>query len=313
MQEHRLKRLMLLRVVMITTLLLIAIYVETLSETLAPLNPLYFLIAGTYALTLVYALGLRYLPYRGVQVYVQVIFDLLIITGLVYLTGGPGSRAGFMLLYPISVLSGSVILYRRQSVVLAGVAMLLYAAMLLAVRGGWVPAGQGLSDVPAMAVKHVLYSIFVTGVACVTVSLIGSYLAQSLETVGQKLEEAAEQVADLRELQQVMVRSIHSGLITGDMGGRLLYLNEFGERILGRRLSELRGRRLRDIFQSVLFEPSTLEARALHHELERLEIAYTRPTAEALQLGVSVSVTIAPDGASLYANWRSVELSARVI
>jgi two-component system sensor histidine kinase PilS (NtrC family) len=131
------------------------------------------------------------------------------------------------------------------------------------------------------------------------VSLIGSYLAQSLETVGQKLEEAAEQVADLRELQQVMVRSIHSGLITGDVEGRLLYLNEFGERILGQRLSELRGRRLRDIFQSVLFEPSTLEARALHHELERLEIGYTRPTGEALQLGVSVSAlaTADPDNA----------------
>jgi two-component system sensor histidine kinase PilS (NtrC family) len=288
-QEHRLKRLMLFRVVMITTLLLIAIYVETVSETLLPVNPLYFLIAGTYGLTLIYALALRFLPHRDLQVYVQVIFDLLVITGLVYLTGGPGSRAGFMLLYPISVLSGSVLLYRRKSVALAGVATLLYAAMLWGVRGGWVPPGQGLSDVPAMAVKHVLYSIFVTGVACVTVSLIGSYLAQSLETVGQKLEEAAEQVADLRELQQVMVRSIHSGLMTGDLGGRLLYLNEFGEGILGRSLSELRGRRLRDIFQSVLFEASTLEARALHQSLERLEISYERPTGEGLELGVSVS------------------------
>ena len=41
--EPRLKRLMLFRVVMITTLLLIAIYVEAVSETLAPVNPLYFL------------------------------------------------------------------------------------------------------------------------------------------------------------------------------------------------------------------------------------------------------------------------------
>ena len=294
-QEYRLKRLMLFRVVMITTLLLVAIYVETVSETLLPVNPLYFLIAGTYGLTLVYALALRYLPYRDVQVYMQVTFDLLVITGLVYLTGGPGSRAGFILLYPISVLSGSVLLYRRKSVALAGVATLLYAAMLWGVRGGWVPAGQALSDVPAMAVKHVLYSIFVTGVACVTVSLIGSYLAQSLETVGQKLEEAAEEVADLRELQQVMVRSIHSGLLTGDLEGRLLYLNEFGERILGRRLSELRGRRLRDIFQSVLFEPSTLEARAQHHDLERLEISYGRPTGEGLELGVSVSALATAD------------------
>jgi len=42
--EPRLKRLMLLRVVMITTLLLIAISVEAVSETLRPVNPLYYLI-----------------------------------------------------------------------------------------------------------------------------------------------------------------------------------------------------------------------------------------------------------------------------
>jgi two-component system sensor histidine kinase PilS (NtrC family) len=287
-QEHRLKRLMLFRVVMITTLLLIAIYVETVSETLRPVNPLYFLIAGTYGLTLVYAVSLRVLPYRDVQVYVQVIFDLLVITGLIYLTGGPGIRAGFMLLYPISVLSGSVILYRRKSLLLAGVATLFYASMLWALRNGWIPA-QGLSDVPDIPVKQVLYSIFVTGVACATVSLIGSYLAESLESVGQKLEEAAEQVADLRELHQVVVRSIHSGLMTADLGGRLLYVNEFGEGILGRRLFELRGRRLRELFGSVLFEPAALEARAAHQGLERLDFAYSRPTGDVVDLGVSVS------------------------
>ena len=288
-QEHRLKRLMFFRVVMITTLLLIAIYVETVSETLLPVNPLYFLIAGTYGLTLVYAVALRLVPYRQIQVYVQVIFDLLVITGLIYLTGGPGNRAGFMLLYPISVLSGSVLLYRRKSLVLAGVATLFYAGMLWAVRDGWVAAGQALTDVPAMPVKHVLYSIFVTGVACATVALIGSYLAESLETVGQKLEQATEQVADLQELNQVVVRSIHSGLITADLGSRVLYVNEFGEGILGRRLAELRGRRLREIFGSVLFEASALEARASHERLERLEIAYRRPAGEDVDLGVSVS------------------------
>ena len=140
-----------------------------------------------------------------------------------------------------------------------------------------------------MPVKHVLYSIFVTGVACATVALIGSYLAESLETVGQKLELATEQVADLQELNQVVVRSIHSGLITADLGTRVLYVNEFGEGILGRRLADLRGRRLREIFGSVLFEPSALEARASHERLERLEIAYRRPAGEDVDLGVSVS------------------------
>jgi two-component system sensor histidine kinase PilS (NtrC family) len=187
------------------------------------------------------------------------------------------------------VLSGSVLIYRRNAVVLAGLATLFYAGMMWAVRDGWVPPGQGLVDLPGMPVKHVLYSIFVTGVACVTVALIGSYLAETLENVGQRLEQATEQVADLQELNQVVVRSIHSGLVTADLSARILYVNEFGEGLLGRRLSELRGRRLREVFGSVLLEPAALEARAGHQGLERVEIAYAAPGAEAVDLGVSVS------------------------
>ena len=61
------KRLMLFRVVMITTLLLIAIYAEAVSETLLPVNPLYYLIAATYALTILYALALRFAPHPEAQ------------------------------------------------------------------------------------------------------------------------------------------------------------------------------------------------------------------------------------------------------
>src|SRR5262245_38249636 len=162
---------MLFRLVMVTTLLLIAAYVEAVSETLLAVNPLYFLIGSTYFLTVFHALALRYLPSLVTQVFIQVVGDLLVITGIVYVTGGV--RPGFMLLYPISVLSGSILLHRRGGIVLAGVATLLYAATLWAVRAGFVPA-QGLADVPYLPAKVVLYSIFVTGVACGTVALIGS-------------------------------------------------------------------------------------------------------------------------------------------
>src|SRR5512145_82448 len=164
--EHQLKRLMLFRVVMITTLLLVAIY------------PLYFLIAATYALTLAYVVGLRVLPRLEVLIYVQVVLDLLVITGLVYLTGGAGTRLGFMLLYPISVLSGSVMLYRGRGLILAAVATAMYAGMIWGVRSGQLPQPL-LSDIPDLPIRHLSYSVFVTGVACATVSLIGSYLAEN--------------------------------------------------------------------------------------------------------------------------------------
>src|SRR5688572_3217064 len=141
--EQGLKRLMVFRVVMITTLLLIAIYVESVSETLLRINPLFFLIAATYFLTLVYALALRFIRHTTAQVYVQVVLDLVVITGLIYLHGGAGTRAGFILLYPISVLSGSVLLHRNRGLILAAAASILYASVLAAVRTGRIPSGTG--------------------------------------------------------------------------------------------------------------------------------------------------------------------------
>ena len=286
--EQRLKRLMLFRVVMITTLLLVAISVEAVSETLLPVNPLYFLIAATYGLTILYVLAIRMRLSAQNQVYVQVVADLLTITGLVYLTGGTGTRAGFMLLYPISVLSGSVLSYRRAGLVLAGVAGLLYAGLFMAVRVGVLPAA-GLGDVANMPGKQVLYSVFVTTVACVTVALIGSYLSESLRAVGAQLEEAAEEAAGLRELNQVIVNSLQSGLLTTDPEGRILYVNHFGETILDRPLGQVRGRTVRDIFGSWLLDGAALQARARARELARLELTYHRPDGTVLDLGISVS------------------------
>jgi two-component system sensor histidine kinase PilS (NtrC family) len=286
--EQRLKRLMLFRVVMITTLLLVAVSVEAVSETLLPVNPLYFLVAGTYALTLLYVLALRWRAPASVQVYVQVVADLLTVTGLVYLTGGTGSRAGFMLLYPICALSGGVLLYRRSGLLLAGVASLLYAALLGGVRIGAIPAG-GMVDVAEMPAKQLVYSAFVTLVACVTVALVGSYLSESLRTVGAQLEEAAEEAAGLRELNQVIVNSLQSGLITTDTEGHILYVNRVGEAILGRSLGQVRGRPVREVFGSWLLDGAALEARARARALARLELTYHRSDGTVLDLGISVS------------------------
>jgi two-component system sensor histidine kinase PilS (NtrC family) len=294
--EHRLKRLMLVRVVMATTLLFIATTVEAVSETLLPVNPLYFLIAATYAVTVLYAVALKALPRPDLQAHVQVVLDLVLITGLVYVTGGTATQAGFMLLYPISVLSGSVLLYRRKGLVLAGIAVLLYGTMVWSVRTGQVPAPR-LSDMAALPLKQVLYSMFVTGVACGTVALIGSYLSESLRRAGEELEEAAEQVADLRELHDLVVNSIHSGLVTADAATRILYINAFGEQMLGVRAAQLRGRTLRELFNSDALEASALTVRAHYEQLARLELVYRNPQGAELDLGLSVSRLVAPEPA----------------
>ncbi len=289
--EQKLKRLMLLRVVMVTTLLLIAVYVEAVSETLRRVNPLFYLIAATYALTIVHGVALRLTSYRTPLVYAQVLGDLVIITGLIYLTGGP--RAGFILLYPISVLSGSVLLYRRQGLVFAGLATVFYGALVYAVREGLVPP-QGLYEVPYLPAKALIFSIFVTGVACATVATIGSYFAESLKSAGERLSEAVEQMADLQELNKVVVDSIHSGLATMDASGRMLYLNDVGRRILGLRPGEAEGRRVADVFGSRDLDGEGL-AELSGPGLARMEFNYRAPDGREVHLGISISPLASTD------------------
>jgi hypothetical protein len=109
--EARLKRLMVFRVVMVTTLLFIATYVEVVSETLLTVNPLYFVIGATYALTVVHVVALRFVPSRQLLAHAQLVGDLVMVTALVYVTGGV--RTGFLLLYPLSVLSATMLVPRR--------------------------------------------------------------------------------------------------------------------------------------------------------------------------------------------------------
>ena len=140
-------------------------------------------------------------------------------------------------------------------------ATLLYAALLL---GGArrLDRRRRVSPTSLPARKHLLYSVFVTGVACATVASIGSYLAESLRDAGQKLEEAAEQVADLQELNKVIVRSIHSGLIIADCGRRVLYVNGVGEASWGGARGRCAAGTLREVFGSWLLDAPAPSRRA---------------------------------------------------
>jgi two-component system sensor histidine kinase PilS (NtrC family) len=284
--EARLKRLMGFRVVMVTTLLFIATYVESVSETLYAVNPLYFVIGATYALTVVHVMALRFVRSRRVLAHAQLLGDLLMVTALVYVTGGV--RTGFLLLYPLTVLSATMLVARRGALLLGGLATALYGGLLVLVRAGLVPP-VGLADLSVLPARAFVYSVFVLGVACATVALLGSYLAESVQHAGVRLREVTLEVADLRGLNQVIVDSIQSGLITTDADGHILYVNRFGEAILGRSSEELRGSLLAEIFGSPLLRAAELQTRAATRALTRLELSYHHPAGRGLELGVSVT------------------------
>jgi two-component system sensor histidine kinase PilS (NtrC family) len=282
--EQNLKRLMVLRILIVTTLLLSAVYVETTTSVSAGINPLYFVIAGTYGLSLLYVACLGLLPIGESQVFIQVLGDISVITALVYLTGGTGGRLGFMLLYPLSVLSGSALLSRWRGLILAAFASTSYLTVWLAVRQGMLSVPP-FADTSLLGTQYLFHSTLVMLVACGTVAFIGSYLSHSLQTAGERLAEATEEVADLRQLNEIIVESIQSGLITSDLSGRILYVNEVGASIIGLRPADMRGRNV----SQLAFLRTDLVTETMERGAARLEVGHVRPDGAERLLGVSIS------------------------
>ena len=98
--QRQIVGLMTYRVVVITTLLISTFIIELIFHPAVPLRPFYLLGGVTYLLSLFYALVHRRMKESPLFVPIQLTGDLLVVTGLVYVTGGPESPFSFLYLMP---------------------------------------------------------------------------------------------------------------------------------------------------------------------------------------------------------------------
>jgi two-component system, NtrC family, sensor histidine kinase HydH len=155
----------------------------------------YYLIFGSYGFSAlifgVYAWG------RGLiaQAYVQVAFDLLLITAFVYISGGLASSMYFLYLFPI--IAAGLVISGRAGFLAASLSAILFGLLADGIYFGFIPAFR-----PEHAVKASLGSMLVTifiawGVFFVIAAMI-SYLAGSLDKTRTALR-AAEKELIVRE------------------------------------------------------------------------------------------------------------------
>src|ERR671919_2118309 len=124
---RRVKALMLGRVIVITFLWVALVVVELTGDPTPSRMPLTYVILITYALTILYALGLRWQPDLE-RVYLgQVWVDLLIETAIIQSTGGLDS--GFVFLYILSIISAGIALPGRLIFGVAAGASTLYSLL----------------------------------------------------------------------------------------------------------------------------------------------------------------------------------------
>ena len=210
--ERQVRWLMTLRGVTVTTLLVCAFAVELLLRPADTLRPLFTLAAVAYGMVLLYAVLHRWLKGTRLFVVVQLVGDALVVTFFVAITGGIDSPMSFLYLLPIAV--ASLLLYRGGGLALAGVCWSLYAA-LAAFGLGWSPLVA--TSVPGSLIGepgrlvYVLVAHLVGMFAC---ALLSAYLAERMQAQGREIAEHSGTVARLKALNENIIESINSGLIT---------------------------------------------------------------------------------------------------
>ncbi|HEX2164499.1 MAG TPA: ATP-binding protein, partial [Thermoanaerobaculia bacterium] len=241
-------------------------------------------VAGfAYLASLLYIGLWRGLPRRPkLQAYAQFVGDLLLITALVYSTGGIASS--FSIFYLVVIAVASTLLGREAGFTVATVAYGFYAFLQLALFHDWP---FRLANAGEASLSRVAYNLGVHLAAFYAVAALTSMLAGRAARAERELEAQREDLADLQVVHRDVIQSITSGLATTDPEGRVTSLNRAGEEILGTAEGEVVGRSLQELigadrWAELIAHPSSPgEARRTEMELAR--------DGEPLCLGLSLS------------------------
>ena len=166
-------------------------------------------------------------PLRSNFLYLQCVFDLLLVTSVVHVTGSAASQ--FAALYILVIASSTLLLPLGGGFLIATLGNVLYVADVL-----WA------IDTPLTIAVWLQVGVFVL------VALGSGYLSVLLRREG---EGKALVVAELLQLQlqaDDILRNIRSGVLTVDSEGCLLYANLMAEQMLDLDLIGRRGQPIVD-------------------------------------------------------------------
>lgn len=234
------------------------------------------LIVSTYAASLGFALWLPRARHLGRFASVQIGWDLGLTTGLVYVAGGVAS--GFTFLYGATVLLAAIVVGQRAAQYAAVASLILYVVTGLSLTNGWIPYP---SDQPAerylLAATEATFTTLVNILGLLLVAFLASNLAGRLRLTGGRLREAAAHAAELSRLNEDILRSLSSGLLTTDKEGAIRTVNPAGLDIFHARPDAMLGRAVSDFF-----EPATE-----HKGPARSEGSARRPDQTTFPVGFS--------------------------
>jgi len=183
-------RLILLRLVIVTTLVVSALIIQFSTSVFLSLNQFY-LILYFYLLSLIYVVLYMLGKYLALQVSAQILFDLILITTLVYISGG--LQGFFYFLYVFDIIAASIILSKRAAYITAALSAISLGLLVELMYFKFIPY-YGPGEEMEISLGLMNYNIFMAWSAFFLVAFFMNYLSQRLRKAQDEMQLAQKEL-----------------------------------------------------------------------------------------------------------------------
>jgi signal transduction histidine kinase len=179
------------RLVVLTSLLVSVLIIQLSSADSETNLPFYDLIIGGCVFSAVFFALYAWSRRLVAQAYLQVVFDLLLITAFVYISGGLASSMYFLYLFPI--MAASLVISGRAGFLAASLSAILFGILADGLYFGFIPAFRP-EHVIRTSLGAVLATIFVAWGVFFVIAALMSKLTESLRRTRLALRAAEKEL-----------------------------------------------------------------------------------------------------------------------
>ena len=246
----RLRYLMLLRVAFVTFLLGIATFLEIKGEDLLPeisLLSLYLVIITSYILSLFYFFLLNLTNNIKITLYIQAICDVLMITGLVYATGGISSV--YAVFYTLVIIYSVLFLERRGGLIIASACSICYGLLLdLEYYKILTPLYAIVFQDNPFTAGYVFSKIIIYILSFYLIAFLAIFVVEQEKKTRTLLQEKETAFDQLDLLHRSIIESVDTGILTINLRGQIKSFNRAAEEITGYSFAEVEDKNIVDLF-----------------------------------------------------------------
>ena len=284
--DSRLKRQLawsfLLRVIFLTLILGITAVLEAKGQLLTTdkfLYPLLF-VAAVYLFTIISAALLGRIDNIHRFASLQIAFDILLISCLVFFSGT--SQSLFTVVYFLPIIAGSFMLFHRGALLMAALCTMAFGGLLLLEYIQFDFNLLAMGPRPAASLERLLNIFSINGLSFFFVAGLGAALARRLYRAEAALSRTTYSFDRLNILYKQIFDNIASGIVTVNEERVITSFNRAAEINSGYQAEEAIGRPVNEIFPEIKSD-GNLEATI------RAEREITRKNGEKIPLGYSWS------------------------